>query len=107
MILPVGLYSHTLVRTIVALPFCTHLNPRPRHLRVLAQALFVSRHIRPACRLSSRSQRLPASFHTCHHPQTGPTVPLPVLAVFPNLDSEHCRAEHFCNQAQQIVTPPA
>ena len=75
----VGLYNHTLFRMIVAFPSA----PIPTPGQDISVFLCPLSPCEPACRLSSRSQRLPASFDTRHHPQTGPTVPLPVLAVFP------------------------
>ncbi|KAM0705090.1 hypothetical protein Q7P35_007877 [Cladosporium inversicolor] len=40
-------------------------------------------------------------------PRPGPPCLYPYSLCFRNLDSGHCRAEHFFEQAQQIVTSPA
>lgn len=69
----VGLYNHVLVRTIVASPSALLLNPRPRHLRDLCPPVSGSPARLPACRLSSRSQRLPESLLA--RPQA--TIPRP------------------------------
>ena len=80
MILPLGCtvgHSHILVCIVIIFDLLHASQPQAK------TSPCFSAHRRPACRLSSRSQRLLAS----SLPQTGPTVPLPVLAVFPNLDS--------------------
>jgi hypothetical protein len=78
----VGRYDHILIR-IVAFPSATPSSTPGQDISVIHLAQALSLPPSSPCRLSSRSQRLLAS----SLPQTGPTVPLPVLAVFPNLDS--------------------
>jgi hypothetical protein len=62
----------------------------------------------PAGSPHDRNGSLLAS-NTRHHPQTGPTVPLPVLAVFPNFDSEHCRSGALfpIKRSKSSLLPPA